>query len=384
MSNLDQYNQLVNSIYDSVFNPSGLDLCMKELFSSFNAVVGGYFIQNKRNLSSRQVSMYGYDDNAVATYNNYYCTINPWFTNKPVRQNLVVTEMDLDLFHNQSKYYYQTEFFNDFSKPNGLGSYIGVALSSNGQDYLNFLMGRPLDADFYSKEDNFLLDQLKPHLLRAVEMREVIDAAHSYGSLLLDSFDIMNIGLMLLNQRGSIIELNKTANRIINANDGLSIKSKRIRCHLEQSQKLLDNLISSGCSSQNIRVKEPINIPRLSSSPPYQIQVIQTNNRPLSSFIETGVISMLIIQDPKFKTEIPRDSIRSYFNLTERETDIAELLLSGLKAKNIASKLGLSYESTRWYIKQIYIKTNTSSQNELIIKLISTFPTNIIDSSDDK
>lgn len=56
--------------------------------------------------------------------------------------------------------------------------------------------------------------------------------------------------------------------------------------------------------------------------------------------------------------------------LTNKENNVLKYLIDGLNAKEIAKEEGLTYESARWYIKQIYQKVGVSSQAKLMRKFL--------------
>ena len=56
------------------------------------------------------------------------------------------------------------------------------------------------------------------------------------------------------------------------------------------------------------------------------------------------------------------------YNLTDREEDIASLLLNGLSNAAISSQLFIELSTVKKHLQNIYKKTNTSQRFELIQK----------------
>jgi len=63
------------------------------------------------------------------------------------------------------------------------------------------------------------------------------------------------------------------------------------------------------------------------------------------------------------------------FNLTPAEVRVCRLLGEGLSPKEIASALGIQYETVRKQLQAIYRKTNTDRQSELM-RLMLHLPLN--------
>ncbi len=58
------------------------------------------------------------------------------------------------------------------------------------------------------------------------------------------------------------------------------------------------------------------------------------------------------------------------YKLTNRETDILQLLVQGLSYKLIAAELGIAYETTRGHIVNLYKKLNVGTNTEAVAKAI--------------
>jgi DNA-binding NarL/FixJ family response regulator len=58
--------------------------------------------------------------------------------------------------------------------------------------------------------------------------------------------------------------------------------------------------------------------------------------------------------------------------LSFREEEVIKQLAKGYVTKEVADRLGLSFETVRTYIKRIYIKLNAHSRGEAVAKYIKT------------
>lgn len=57
-------------------------------------------------------------------------------------------------------------------------------------------------------------------------------------------------------------------------------------------------------------------------------------------------------------------------NLAEREREVLDLLAQGFMYKEIADKLGISFETVRTYIRRIYEKLHVRSRTEAVAKVL--------------
>jgi DNA-binding NarL/FixJ family response regulator len=91
------------------------------------------------------------------------------------------------------------------------------------------------------------------------------------------------------------------------------------------------------------------------------ITELQRGGAPMTSEIARRVIESFC--KPKL-AEHPDDQ------LTARETEILELLAKGYVPKEVADKLGISYDTIRYHLKHIYDKLHVHSRTEAVIKYL--------------
>jgi DNA-binding NarL/FixJ family response regulator len=59
-------------------------------------------------------------------------------------------------------------------------------------------------------------------------------------------------------------------------------------------------------------------------------------------------------------------------NLSQRETSVAQLIAEGLANKEIADRLGISTETVRGHLKNIYEKLHVRSRTEAAVKYLDS------------
>lgn len=89
------------------------------------------------------------------------------------------------------------------------------------------------------------------------------------------------------------------------------------------------------------------------------IKEVFEGGAPMSPGIAKKVISLFTIQNRKAES-----------NLTAREKEILSLMVQGKSAKMIASHSGITFQTVRTHIKNIYDKLHVHSQTEAVSKAI--------------
>src|SRR5262245_58539705 len=68
------------------------------------------------------------------------------------------------------------------------------------------------------------------------------------------------------------------------------------------------------------------------------------------------------------------DRLRSHFGLTPAEARLALHLVTGQTLRSAAAKLSISYETARTHLKNIFKKTGTCRQTQLVIVVLTVLP----------
>ncbi|HCS10995.1 MAG TPA: helix-turn-helix transcriptional regulator [Clostridiales bacterium] len=89
-------------------------------------------------------------------------------------------------------------------------------------------------------------------------------------------------------------------------------------------------------------------------------------NKRLSSMLKGHTYFTAFTEMPEFKQNSQIDKISTFGNLSEREKQVASLLLQGKTYKTIAGELFISENTVKYYVKNIYSKFNIQSRAELI------------------
>jgi DNA-binding CsgD family transcriptional regulator len=70
----------------------------------------------------------------------------------------------------------------------------------------------------------------------------------------------------------------------------------------------------------------------------------------------------------------PIDLLQCHFSLTPAEARLALHLVAGETLRSAAAKLSITYETARTHLKNIFGKTGTCRQAELVIAIVTTLP----------
>lgn len=162
-------------------------------------------------------------------------------------------------------------FFNDFFRPAGLEECLGGTLATaNGRFALVGLQRTP-DRKIFDDADIARLEQLMPHIGRALQLRRGFLELDGLTGALSEICDRLAAGVSALDERGIGLFTNSAATTIAAAKDGLSLdrRGRPVATNRDANIRLaeLENDVRSGGAGGKVRV------PRTGGKPPYTVLV---------------------------------------------------------------------------------------------------------------
>lgn len=94
------------------------------------------------------------------------------------------------------------------------------------------------------------------------------------------------------------------------------------------------------------------------------IKDLMTGGAPMSPSIARRILK-------KFKEEIQFPQTKEEYNLTHRELEILKFLTLGNSYKEISKECGISYETVRTHIRNIYMKLHVTTMSEAVAKALN-------------
>ncbi len=218
---------------------------------------------------------------------------------------------------------------------------------------------------------------LAPHLGRAYRISEQLTTNQSHKTALAKMLDALPDGVMFIDDTLKVVELNRTARYILRSDDGVTLdQDGRLRVVSSTLRAKIGALLANVLLNPDLPTGIPggvVAIPRPSGKRDYTVHV-----SPLRSFEETSdqhaPIAAVFLTDPEYHPTPPSKTLEARYGLTRSEANLALLLCQGKELRNAADELYVSMNTVRSHLKQIFSKTNTHRQGELIA-LLNRLPT---------
>lgn len=179
------------------------------------------------------------------------------------------------------------------------------------------------------------------------------------------AFDRFLVGVVIVDEKGGVRLMNKEAERILAEEDGLSVSQDILKGAVpKQNAKLHESI---GKAFHEEFLDEIVSFPRLSGGRPYLVLIPGQRFSPE----EKPEAVVLLVIDTEQRTKVSGETLVRLYNLTPSETRVALMLIDGKRLDQIAEELEVAQTTVVFHLKNLFRKTETNRQADLIRVLLS-------------
>ena len=176
------------------------------------------------------------------------------------------------------------------------------------------------------------------------------------------------MAVIMVDPSGKILLANPQGERLLAKRDGIGVDAGGVvrASKVTDSRQLADLILK--CAAGSIDETDgALSLERPSQSAPLGVLVT-----PLGKSVGRRGAA-LFVSEPEAPVEIPAEVLGRLYGFSPAESRLVLWLLQGLRIEEAAAQIGVSPNTARYQLKQIFRKTDTSRQAELV-KLILTGP----------
>jgi len=270
----------------------------------------------------------------------------------------------------------ETAFYRDFMEPQGLAAdwpIIHMIAQEAGMPLSGIVIYRRKGGREFEVDDLALLDSLVPHLSRAYALHAQLSHVRHEREALAEVTDRLPIGVIMLDASGRILHTNRSASQILRAEDGLTLDRGRPAAVDSFENRDLQEKI-------NRAVKDPTR----RADPGGEVMIIsrESGRRALSVMVGPLLIvrpehvtdearAILFIADTEGHQIDKTQNLETLYQLTHAEADLVRLISEGRSLEQVANERGVTINTVRSQLKQVFSKTDTNRQGELVHLVLS-------------
>lgn len=223
----------------------------------------------------------------------------------------------------------------------------------------------------FSAEAKSRLVTLLPYLQRNLAASEATRSTRGVEGAAIRALQVVALGVAIIRADGGVLFANAAANAAINNGDILFLRNGPLALGQPGRSGRFRELLT--------RLAAMIRDDKLVTS--WALAVPRPAHRPLSLLVwplpkaaaadSSEPVAIVFIGDPEHASEIDLTRLRDLYGLSRKEARVAALLAQGHTLDEMAQILGVVYETVRKHVKNIFSKTDTHRQADLVRMLVS-------------
>lgn len=314
------------------------------------------------------------------SYAEYFAGINPIM--QRAEKSLSPTETWFSDRIINDREFERTEFCVDFFEPNEMFYSVGIRLAADNMPPANLSCQRAREAGAFGGHADLVLRTLRPHLQQALLLRKRLSELHSEAAGLRTIVDSYHHAVMGIDAQERVTFASAAAEALLRAGTGVCLRDGRLMCVYPRYDSLLQVMLrgaarltaaETGATELMLTQSKGEQAMRIPLPDGQEVCVSVTPYRSYDLAPSPGAVALVFLSHTARRSGSRTVVLKALYGLTPTELRVAECLVDGLDAAELAVKLRLTRETVRYYVKQILQKTNTRRQQDCI-RLILSLP----------
>jgi DNA-binding CsgD family transcriptional regulator len=265
----------------------------------------------------------------------------------------------------------QTGLYREFMQPQGLAPespLVHLISSAEGKPIAGMVVFQREGHRALGDDDVALLDALAPHLNRAYQIHCKLSEVRHEHRALREVMDRLPTGVILLDKDARIVLTNRSADQILATGDGIRSERGRPRLDDPRQERAFQQVVARAVLSQprpGHTSGGTLSVSRPSGRRAYPLTVIPLLAPPPGTSLGEAV-AVVFLADPEGTQISATDVLEALYDLTPAEAELLRLLAEGRSLDEVATLRRVTRNTVRSQLKQVFAKTGTSRQGELV------------------
>ncbi len=265
-----------------------------------------------------------------------------------------------------------SQFYQEWARPQRLVDAAAVLLDRSADGFSYFCLAKsdgPFDDDFRRT-----LAPIVPHLLRAVQIGQVLRQQARIASPIEFILDELKTATFLLDGIGTITHTNESGRDILDRRDFLRAEQGRLIATDPQLNRILRDAVAASILGDGAARSESIALPFVAHDGERFVGHLLplTTGRRRETGIAYDATAVLFVGRASLDTTAASDIIRKIFRLSPAEARVLLTVVELGGVSETARRLDIAESTVKTHLGRIFTKTDTKRQADLV-KLVAAF-----------
>lgn len=359
------YESIVHGIYTAATDPEYWPAVLDTMSDYMGAVGANFHILNGQEHFG-ELSLTNYvDAHDMARWNAEIAPICPWnecLMDKKVGEAYLSHEMVPE------RQFLASQAYQEFYHRQGCFYTVGSFFAKHDNKIGVIGMNRTREGGRFGVEDVFKLQQFIPHMNRAFLIQEQIASLEQELATASGALNQMASGMALVNEEGGVIFANRAMRAYVESKL-FALRGKKILLPAPwqaQLEALIYGCLRAGKSGGSAGGGLSVPVERANGPSTLYFSVFPYRESILQYAEMAQRARAIVYVSEAEPLGVPREVLEGMFGLSERESTVLDLLLRDFTLDEISDALEVGKETTRFHLKNLFSKTGTKRQAQLI------------------
>ena len=262
----------------------------------------------------------------------------------------------------------RTAFYNEFCAPQRLNSALIMiaAMDATAASAVGFY--RASSEGIFQRNEERLLRALGPHVRRAVSLNRQLAQIEMQRDSAIEMLNRCDCGAMLVDAQARVLFANRGAEDVLNQGESLYTAGGRLATRSTWKTTSLQEMIAGNTPNGGGGI---LSLPRPDGTT-LTLEVIPM--RIETHWVPQPPAALVFVKISKAMSLPSHRQIQLLFNLTPAQAALARELLHGDGIPAAATRLGVSRSTARTHLLELFQKTGTNRQAELVRLILQRIP----------
>jgi DNA-binding CsgD family transcriptional regulator len=189
----------------------------------------------------------------------------------------------------------------------------------------------------------------------------------SQHDVALSALDSLSVGLVFVDRSGAFVSANSSGEAILRDADGLAIKRGRLVASDGRETDQLNAILRNVCDPRRLidpTTQLSARITRPNGGRPFDVMACSVASD-APHWAADRAAAFLVISDGTAALDGTGTRLRELYGLSATEAQVAIAIANGTTVQEHAASRGISVETVRWQLKQVFAKTDVTRQSDL-------------------
>jgi DNA-binding CsgD family transcriptional regulator len=367
------FSSVVGAIYDCALDPGLWPDAIREVCEATSSFAGVISVNDRSTGASHLQQHWNFDADWVERMVLHGPEVAAMLASVPDLHTRELDEPLVAMRDLDPAVVLSSRYYNEWLRPQGIIDAINLTVLRQRDRIGSLALSRHESAGAISDRDIAVVRLLAPHIRRAIAASNILGMQAMKVSTFEASLDLIGVGVVLVDAQAAIIHANRAAKSMFST--GWPIRSDRgeLRTCLREISAALRAAIAKAAGNEAAIGGAGIGIPApQASGDPALIHVLPLASGDVRAHIAPRATAAVFITAKGSGEAPPTEAIAAAFGLSPAEDRVLERLIVGRTPAEIADDLGSALPTVRTHLSNIFSKTGTARQAD-VIRLAASF-----------